>query len=295
MLNSMPRHTLPSDRADTSGGTSRASTGVAAGGNSAGVATGGRGTGVAAGGKGGRQRLSPEERRRQLVGIGLRKFVERPVQELSLDEVAAEAGVSRGLLFHYFPTKTAYYTAVVEAAGRRVLRTVAPDEGLVGDAAVAQLVDRFFAQVARRRDSYLALVFGQVGSVHDGSGVAHADRAGSLRRQIALLALTALASTSTSTDTPTPVNNRPIGGLLTPTEPDTPTPPVDTPPTDVNNRPIGGLLTSDEVAAAHGWVAYVEDRALQWSARPVDEQATSRDADIAHCVAALHALLALAR
>ena len=273
----MPRHTLPSDRADTSGGPSRAS------------------TGVATGGKGGRQRLSPEERRRQLVGIGLRKFVERPVQELSLDEVAAEAGVSRGLLFHYFPTKTAYYTAVVEAAGRRVLRTVAPDEGLVGDAAVAQLVDRFFAQVARRRDSYLALVFGQVGSVHDGSGVAHADRAGSLRRQIALLALTALASTSTSTDTPTPVNNRPIGGLLTPTEPDTPTPPVDTPPTDVNNRPIGGLLTSDEVAAAHGWVAYVEDRALQWSARPVGEQATSRDADIAHCVAALHALLALAR
>ena len=42
-----------------------------------------------------RVRMTPEDRRRQLVGIGLRKFVERPVQELSLDEVAAEAGVSR--------------------------------------------------------------------------------------------------------------------------------------------------------------------------------------------------------
>ena len=37
-----------------------------------------------------RVRMTPEDRRRQLVGIGLRKFVERPVQELSLDEVAAE-------------------------------------------------------------------------------------------------------------------------------------------------------------------------------------------------------------
>ena len=67
-----------------------------------------------------RVRMTPEDRRRQLVGIGLRKFVERPVQELSLDEVAAEAGVSRGLLFHYFPTKTDYHRAVVEAARRRV-------------------------------------------------------------------------------------------------------------------------------------------------------------------------------
>src|SRR5438552_2680868 len=72
----------------------------------------------------GRVRMTPEDRRRQLVGIGLRKFVERPVQELSLDEVAAEAGVSRGLLFHYFPTKTDYHRAVVEAAPRRARRAL---------------------------------------------------------------------------------------------------------------------------------------------------------------------------
>ena len=122
-----------------------------------------------------RARLSPQERRRQLVGIGLRKFVEQPVQELSLDEVAAEAGVSRGLLFHYFPTKTAYHRAVVEAAGRRVLRTVRPDPELSGEAALGQLVQRFLDQVARRRDSYLALVFGQVGTLHEGAGEGHVD------------------------------------------------------------------------------------------------------------------------
>src|SRR6187200_3241414 len=98
-----------------------------------------------------RVRMTPDDRRRQLVGIGLRKFVERPVQELSLDEVAAEAGVSRGLLFHYFPNKTDYHRAVVEAARRRVGRNVSPETGVVGEAAVRQVVERFLDQVARRR------------------------------------------------------------------------------------------------------------------------------------------------
>ncbi|MEO6792096.1 MAG: TetR/AcrR family transcriptional regulator, partial [Ornithinibacter sp.] len=108
-----------------------------------------------------RVRMTPEQRRRQLVGIGLRKFVERPVQELSLDEVAIEAGVSRGLLFHYFPTKTDYHRAVVEAARRRVGRTVSPEPGAVGEVAVRQVVERFLDQVARRRETYVALVLGQ--------------------------------------------------------------------------------------------------------------------------------------
>ena len=105
--------------------------------------------------------MTPEDRRRQLVGIGLRKFVERPVQDLSLDEVAAEAGVSRGLLFHYFPSKTDYHRAVVEAAWRRVGRNVTPDPDAVGSAAVRQVVERFLLQVERRRETYVALVLGQ--------------------------------------------------------------------------------------------------------------------------------------
>src|SRR5687768_9455176 len=79
-----------------------------------------------------RRRLSADERRRQLVGIGLARIVDTPIQDLSLDEVAAEAGISRGLLFHYFPTKTDFYLACIAAAGRRMLRTTAPDEDAPG-------------------------------------------------------------------------------------------------------------------------------------------------------------------
>lgn len=105
-----------------------------------------------------RERLKPEERRRQLIGIGLRLLTTRPIHEMSIDEVAAEAGISRGLLFHYFPTKRDYYVAVVEAAGRRLLRNArAPQEGTPTER-VRGIVDGFVSFVQRRKGNYVALV-----------------------------------------------------------------------------------------------------------------------------------------
>ena len=107
-----------------------------------------------------RRRLSADDRRRQLVGIGLAKIVEKPIQDLSLDDIAAEAGISRGLLFHYFPTKTDFYLACIAGAGRRMLRTTAPDEDLPGEAQVEMVTRLMVEQIERRRDFYLALVHG---------------------------------------------------------------------------------------------------------------------------------------
>ena len=118
-----------------------------------------------------RTRLSQDERRRQLLGIGLRMLVEKPIQDLSLDAVAVEAGISRGLLFHYFPTKTDYYDAVVGAALRRVLRNVSPDPDVDSDTALRQFVERFYAQIERRREFYLALVFGSGAISVGGEGI----------------------------------------------------------------------------------------------------------------------------
>ncbi|AEF42366.1 Transcriptional regulator, TetR family [Hoyosella subflava DQS3-9A1] len=105
-----------------------------------------------------RTRLSAEDRRRQLIGIGLRLLVSRPIHELAIDEVAAEAGISRGLLFHYFPTKREYYIAVVQAAGNRLLlHARAPDEGTTAER-VRGIVDGFVQFIQRRRENYVALV-----------------------------------------------------------------------------------------------------------------------------------------
>ena len=126
-----------------------------------------------------RRRLSADDRRRQLVAIGLAKIVEKPIQDLPMDDIAAEAGISRGLLFHYFPTKTDFYLACIAAAGRRMLRTTAPDEGLSGDEQVEATTRLMIEQIERRRDFYLALVHGHgvadprvsevMDSVRDGS------------------------------------------------------------------------------------------------------------------------------
>ncbi|MBC2934022.1 TetR/AcrR family transcriptional regulator [Nocardioides sp. zg-1228] len=104
--------------------------------------------------------MSADDRRRQLVGIGLAMIVETPIQDLSMDDIAAEAGISRGLLFHYFPTKTDFYLACIAAAGRRILRNTAPDESLAGEAQVEMTTRLMIEQIDRRRRSYLALVHG---------------------------------------------------------------------------------------------------------------------------------------
>jgi AcrR family transcriptional regulator len=107
-----------------------------------------------------RTRLSHDDRRRQLLGIGLAKLVDKPIQDLSIDEVATEAGISRGLLFHYFPTKRDYYLVCIEAAGRRILRNTEPDPALEPRARVAAMVRLFVEQIDRRRAFYLSLLHG---------------------------------------------------------------------------------------------------------------------------------------
>jgi AcrR family transcriptional regulator len=107
-----------------------------------------------------RTRLSHDDRRRQLLGIGLAKLVDKPIQHLSVDEVAAEAGISRGLLFHYFPTKRDFYLACIEAAGRRILRNTEADPALPAREQVESMVRLFVEQIDRRRAFYLSLLHG---------------------------------------------------------------------------------------------------------------------------------------
>lgn len=66
-------------------------------------------------------RLSSDARRRQLLALGLEAFGHQPYDAVSIDELAKGAGVSKGLLYHYFPTKRDYYVAVLEEASQELL------------------------------------------------------------------------------------------------------------------------------------------------------------------------------
>lgn len=61
-----------------------------------------------------RTRLSAEDRRAQILAVASDVFRSRPYGEVSLDELAAEAGVARGLINHHFGTKRGLYIEVAK-------------------------------------------------------------------------------------------------------------------------------------------------------------------------------------
>ncbi|WP_367136847.1 MULTISPECIES: TetR/AcrR family transcriptional regulator [Streptomyces] len=106
------------------------------------------------------RRLAPEERRQQLVGIGLELLAEHPLDALSTDEVARRAGISRGLLFHYFASKRDYHQAVVRAACAELLDRAAPPPGAGAQASLHAMTRGFVDYVLEHRQLYLTLVRG---------------------------------------------------------------------------------------------------------------------------------------
>jgi AcrR family transcriptional regulator len=75
-----------------------------------------------------RIRLTPEARREQLLELGTRLFATRTLDELSIDLLAEEAGISRGLLYHYFANKQEFHRAVIERAVEKLVEATAPLE-----------------------------------------------------------------------------------------------------------------------------------------------------------------------
>jgi AcrR family transcriptional regulator len=108
-------------------------------------------------------RRSASDRRAQLVEIGLELLPTTPVQELTIDEVARRAGISRSLLFHYFPTKRDYLTAVARAAAETLLAHLLPGPGRPLEEQVSGMLDRYVGWVETYRDSYLAFARGAAG------------------------------------------------------------------------------------------------------------------------------------
>ena len=78
-----------------------------------------------------RRRLSPDDRRSELLALGAEVFGQRPYDEVRIDEIAERAGVSRALMYHYFPDKRAFFAAVVRAEGERLFEATntAPQPG----------------------------------------------------------------------------------------------------------------------------------------------------------------------
>src|SRR5262249_56487283 len=75
-------------------------------------------------------RLDVDERRRRLLELGADLFTRFAYDELSMAKIAREAGISKALLYHYFPSKEAYFVATLEKAAAELEERTRPDESV---------------------------------------------------------------------------------------------------------------------------------------------------------------------
>ncbi|HKE73964.1 MAG TPA: TetR/AcrR family transcriptional regulator [Acidimicrobiales bacterium] len=132
-----------------------------------------------------RTRLDPDARRAQLVELGRRMLSTRPLDTVAIDEIAAEAGISRGLLFHYFPTKRDYHLAVARAAAQDLLRRTDPDPSLDALSQLRASVEAFVDYVSENRDPYTAFIRGAAGGDPEARAVGDATREAFTQRVLA--------------------------------------------------------------------------------------------------------------
>lgn len=107
-----------------------------------------------------RTRLDPEQRRAQLIELGVEMLATRRLDELSVELIAQTAGISRGLLFHYFASKHEFHVAVARAAAAEMLRRTVPDTALSPVDALRGALTAFIDYVEENPDNYKSLVRG---------------------------------------------------------------------------------------------------------------------------------------
>ncbi|MFG2141342.1 TetR/AcrR family transcriptional regulator [Streptomyces sp. NPDC048650] len=109
---------------------------------------------------GARRRMGVEERREQLIGVALDLFSHRSPEDVQIDEIAEAAGISRPLVYHYFPGKQQLYEAALgRAAEELAARFVEPHEGPLG-ARLLRVMERFFDFVDDHGPGFSALMRG---------------------------------------------------------------------------------------------------------------------------------------
>jgi AcrR family transcriptional regulator len=97
-------------------------------------------------------RLAPDERRDQLVRRGLELLSATPHDQVSIEAIARAAGISKGLLYHYFPTKADFVVAVLRHSYAELTARMAQATDL--DATL----DAFLGYVEERATGFAAVL-----------------------------------------------------------------------------------------------------------------------------------------
>jgi AcrR family transcriptional regulator len=134
-----------------------------------------------------RTRLDPVARRAQLIALGVEMLATRTLDALSVEDLAKQAGISRGLLFHYFASKQEFHTAVARAAAQELLDRTEPDTSLPPVDALRAVLGSFIDYVEENPDNYKSLVRGAASGDAEMRGIFDDTRATMASRVIAVV------------------------------------------------------------------------------------------------------------
>ncbi len=103
-------------------------------------------------------RLDVDERRRRLLALGTELFTRHAYDELSMAAIAREAGISKALLYHYFPSKQAYFSATLAEKAQELAVATAPDPAAPPADQLRASLEAFLAWVEANAEGYAKLM-----------------------------------------------------------------------------------------------------------------------------------------
>jgi AcrR family transcriptional regulator len=101
-------------------------------------------------------RLDPGQRREQILEAANALFAKRAYDEVSIEDIASSAGVTRGLVHHYFGGRKEVYIALLERLGAVREHQLPPPAGRSARARVADTVSRWLDWTEANRTIWLA-------------------------------------------------------------------------------------------------------------------------------------------
>jgi AcrR family transcriptional regulator len=104
------------------------------------------------------RRMDVDERRQQLLDRGAELFTSHSYDELSMNKIAAEMGISKALLYHYFPSKQAFFEATLGAWAERLRERTEPDPELAPLEQLTKSLDGFLSLVEDNAAAYRNLM-----------------------------------------------------------------------------------------------------------------------------------------
>src|SRR3954452_7369699 len=104
------------------------------------------------------RRQAPGQRREEILDAANALFAERPYDEVSIEDIAAAAGVTRGLVHHYFGGRKDVYLALLQRLGAHRESDLRPPVGRSARARVADTVSRWLDWTQSNRSIWLATI-----------------------------------------------------------------------------------------------------------------------------------------